>query len=95
MKNKTDLIVAFLLAGTLAFLLLAITQGSLSLAFIGIVFFILFLWRIRVAQNPFIQGKIFENRTFSGGLLVSALSSGIGFGIPYLTPLLLQGVVDF
>jgi DHA2 family metal-tetracycline-proton antiporter-like MFS transporter len=91
-KNKTDLIGAFLLAGTLALLLLAITQGALLLAFIGIVFFVLFLWRIRVAQNPFIQGKLFENRTFSAGLLVSALSSGIGFGIPYLTPLLLQGV---
>ncbi|MFL0574189.1 MFS transporter [Priestia megaterium] len=92
MKNKTDLIGAFLLAGTLAFLLLAITQGSFLLAFIGIVLFLLFLWRIRVAQNPFIQGSLFKNRSFSAGLLVSALSSGIGFGIPYLTPLLLQGV---
>lgn len=91
-KNKTDLIGATLLAGTLAFLLLAITQGSLILAFIGIVFFVLFLWRIRVANNPFIQGNLFKNRSFSVGLLVSALSSGIGFGIPYLTPLLLQGV---
>lgn len=91
-KNKTDLIGAFLLAGALAFLLLAITQGSLLLAFIGIVFFVLFLWRIKVAHNPFIQGSLFKNRSFSAGLLVSALSSGIGFGIPYLTPLLLQGV---
>lgn len=91
-KNKTDLIGATLLAGTLAFLLLAITQGSLILAFIGIAFFVLFLWRIRVANNPFIQGNLFKNRSFSAGLLVSALSSGIGFGIPYLTPLLLQGV---
>lgn len=91
-KNKTDLIGAFLLAGTLAFLLLAITQGSLLLAIIGIVFFVLFLWRIRMAHNPFIEGNLFKNRSFSAGLLVSALSSGIGFGIPYLTPLLLQGV---
>lgn len=91
-KNKTDLIGASLLAGALAFLLLAITQGSLLLAFIGIVFFVLFLWRIKVAHNPFIQGSLFKNRSFSAGLLVSALSSGIGFGIPYLTPLLLQGV---
>ncbi|MCY8235186.1 MFS transporter [Priestia endophytica] len=91
-KSKTDLIGAFLLAGTLAFLLLAITQGSLLLAFIGIVFFALFLWRIRTTENPFIQGSLFKNRSFSAGLLVSALSSGIGFGIPYLTPLLLQGI---
>ncbi|MFP7159655.1 MFS transporter [Priestia aryabhattai] len=91
-KNKTDLIGAFLLAGTLAFLLLAITQGALLLALIGVIFFVLFLWRIRVAHNPFIEGNLFKNRSFSVGLLVSALSSGIGFGIPYLTPLLLQGV---
>jgi DHA2 family metal-tetracycline-proton antiporter-like MFS transporter len=91
-KSKTDLIGAFLLAGTLAFLLLAITQGSLLLAFIGIVFFALFLWRIGTNENPFIQGSLFKNRSFSAGLLVSALSSGIGFGIPYLTPLLLQGI---
>ena len=81
MKSTTDLLGACLLAGMLSFFLLAITQGSLLLAIIGIVLFVLFLWRIRVAHNPFIQGNLFKNRSFTAGLLVSALSSGIGFGI--------------
>nr|WP_269431595.1 MFS transporter [Bacillus sp. SA1-12] len=35
---------------------------------------------------------MFQNKKYTIGILVSGLSSGISFGIPYLTPLLLQNV---
>ena len=91
-KTKIDLIGAVLLASTLTLLLLAVTNTSLSIALAGIILFALFLWRINKAQDPFIQLLLFNNKNYSIGLLVSALSSGIGFGIPYLTPLLLQSI---
>ncbi|MGM7723337.1 MFS transporter [Metabacillus sp. Hm71] len=90
--GKTDLIGAGLLAGTLAFLLLAITQSSLWCVIIGMIFLTLFIWRICTTEDPFIQAKLFKNKKYTIGILVSGLSSGIGFGIPYLTPLLLQDV---
>ncbi len=53
---------------------------------------VLFIWRIRKARDPFINITVFKNKNYSLAILVSALSTGIGFGIPYLTPLLLQNV---
>jgi DHA2 family metal-tetracycline-proton antiporter-like MFS transporter len=91
-KSKTDLIGAGLLAGTLALLLLAITQGSLMYAIAGVILVTLFIWRISTTNEPFIETKLFKNKKYTIGILVSGLSSGIGFGIPYLTPLLLQGI---
>jgi DHA2 family metal-tetracycline-proton antiporter-like MFS transporter len=91
-KSKTDLIGAGLLAGTLALLLLAITQGSLLYAIAGVILVTLFIWRISTTNEPFIETKLFKNKKYTIGILVSGLSSGIGFGIPYLTPLLLQGI---
>lgn len=91
-KTKIDLTGAALLAGTLALLLLAVTNTSLFIALAGVILFALFLWRVNKAQDPFIQLLLFKNKNYSIGLLVSGLSSGIGFGIPYLTPLLLQSI---
>lgn len=91
-KTKTDLTGAVLLAGTLSLLLLAITKGSIWLALAGTTLFILFIWRVRSAHEPFVQTSLFKNMNYSLGILVSGLSSGIGFGIPYLTPLLLQAI---
>lgn len=89
---KTDMLGAFLLAGTLSLLLLTITQKTVLFAATGIIFLVLFIWRIRKAEQPFIQTSVFKNKEYSIAILISALSTGIGFGIPYLTPLLLQNV---
>lgn len=91
-KVKTDVLGAILLASTLATMLLAITKSTFFLALLGIILFALFIWRINTTQEPFIQAALFKNKNYTIGILVSALSSGIGFGIPYLTPLLLQGI---
>ena len=90
--GKIDMVGAAFLAGTLAFLLLAITQSSIWYAALCGLFFMLFLWRIQSARDPFVQLSLFKNKQFSLGIVISGLCSGIGFGIPYLTPLLLQDV---
>ncbi len=90
--GKIDMVGAAFLAGTLAFLLLAITQSSIWYAALCGLFFMLFLWRIQSARDPFVQLSLFKNKQFSLGIIISGLCSGIGFGIPYLTPLLLQDV---
>ncbi|PKG23842.1 MFS transporter [Niallia nealsonii] len=89
---KTDLIGAGLLAGTLALLLLAITGSSLLCAIVGALFLLLFVRRITSTKEPFVQATLFKNKNYTVAIIVSGLSSGIGFGIPYLTPLLLQGI---
>ncbi|MCM3789243.1 MFS transporter [Domibacillus indicus] len=91
-KTNIDLAGAAFLAGTLALLLLAVTKSAPLLATAGAVLFVFFLWRMNKANDPFIRFSLFRNKHYSIGILVSALSSGIGFGIPYLTPLLLQTV---
>ncbi|MEM1506089.1 MFS transporter [Domibacillus sp. 8LH] len=91
-KTNIDLAGAAFLAGTLALLLLAVTKSAPLLATAGAVLFVFFLWRMNKANDPFIRLSLFKNKHYSIGILVSALSSGIGFGIPYLTPLLLQTI---
>ncbi len=90
--GKIDLFGAAFLAGTLAFLLLAITQSSIWFAALCGLFSGLFIWRILKARDPFVQISLFKNKQFSLGIVISGICSGIGFGIPYLTPLLLQDV---
>ncbi|WP_232311144.1 MFS transporter [Robertmurraya korlensis] len=91
-ETKTDILGAIFLAGTISLSLLAITQRSVWFASFGLMMFVLFIWRIRKAREPFINITVFKNKNYSLAILVSGLSTGIGFGIPYLTPLLLQNV---
>lgn len=91
-NGKTDILGAACLAVALASLLLAITQSTLSYAALFALSFVLFIWRIKKGKNPFIPISLFKNKQFSFGIAISGICSGIGFGIPYLTPLLLQEV---
>ena len=91
-KEKTDLLGAACLTCALAFLLLAITLSALSYTALFALCFVLFIWRIMKGKNPFIPISLFQNKQFSFGIAISGICSGIGFGIPYLTPLLLQEV---
>ncbi|PYI51821.1 MFS transporter [Paenibacillus flagellatus] len=80
------------LAGTVASLLLAITLGSWPLLAAGAALFAAFLVRIRYAAEPFVQPAIFRNKSFSLGLAIAFLMTGLNFGTPFLTPQLLAHV---
>lgn len=90
--TKIDLIGGALLAGTVAALLLALTQGDIWFLVTGVVLLILFVLRIRYAKDPFVKPDIFRNKQYSLGLVITFVITAIGFGIPYITPQLLSVV---
>ncbi|MDP4098532.1 MFS transporter [Paenibacillus sp. P96] len=92
MAKKIDFIGGLLLGGTVALLLLAISMGSWWMFLLGAGVLILFMIRIRTAEEPFIQPALFQNKPYSYGLLVAFLATGMSFGLPFLAPQFLSGV---
>ncbi|MEJ8546890.1 MFS transporter [Brevibacillus borstelensis] len=90
--SKMDFIGGSLLAGTVAILLLALTNGNIWIGVAGTISFIFFLLRIRYASAPFINPAIFRNKPFSFGLIITFVMIGISFAIPFITPQLLSSV---
>ena len=79
----------FLLAGTVGTLLLAITNQSRLAAAASLILFVLFLFRIRTARDPFVRPDLFRNRSYSLGLTVALMSAATGYSLPFLVPQLL------
>ncbi|WP_405081394.1 MFS transporter [Paenibacillus chitinolyticus] len=90
--SKMDFIGGSLLAGTVAILLLALTNENIWLVLAGTISFAFFLLRIRYASAPFINPAIFRNKPFSYGLIITFVMVGISFAIPFITPQLLSSV---
>jgi DHA2 family metal-tetracycline-proton antiporter-like MFS transporter len=90
--QKFDFLGGLLLGGTVAFLLLSISQTNMMFFLLGMVLFALFIWRINTAHDPFIQPKLFRNKQYSYGLLIAFLGTGISFGLPYLAPQFLNSL---
>ncbi|MEC0245855.1 MFS transporter [Paenibacillus chitinolyticus] len=90
--SKMDFIGGSLLAGTVAILLLALTNENIWLVLAGTISFVFFLLRIRYASAPFINPAIFRNKPFSYGLIITFVMVGISFAIPFITPQLLSSV---
>ncbi len=80
-----------LLALSVAQILLGVTNNALW--FIGgIVFLVLFVYRIRLAKYPFIQPQLFKNKTYTSYLIMAFLVTGIGYSLFFLTPLFLADI---
>ncbi|TVX91721.1 MFS transporter [Paenibacillus agilis] len=75
-----------LLGGTVALILLAITQSNLWMLLGGVVLLVLFIIRIRTAANPFIQPELFTNQSYSVGLLLTFMATAMSFSITFMTP---------
>ncbi|SFL72170.1 MFS transporter, DHA2 family, metal-tetracycline-proton antiporter [Gracilibacillus orientalis] len=90
--SKVDWIGGGLFAGTIALLLLSVTKGGWMLAICCLILFVLFMVRIRSAAEPFVQARLFQNKRYSLGLLITFLVSGSSFSFVYLSPLLLSDV---
>lgn len=90
--GKMDFIGGTLLAGTVATLLLALTNGNIWFVTTGTIFFILFLLRIFYASAPFIDPAIFRNKSFSFSLIIAFVMIGVSFAIPFITPQLLSSI---
>ncbi|XEC97285.1 MFS transporter [Paenibacillus tarimensis] len=83
-----------LLAGAVALLLLAITNETWMLAAGCLFLLLLFIVRIRSAAEPFIQPRLFRNKSYSLGLTIAFLATGIGYSLAFLSPQLLSDVHD-
>lgn len=90
--GKIDWIGGGLLAGTVALLLLAITNQELLLAVGCVILFVLFMVRIRTVTQPFIKPELFKSRGYSLGITIASLSMGIGYSLSFLSPQLLANV---
>lgn len=90
--GKLDVIGGGLLAAAVALLLLAITFEEGSLAAIGAIVLLFFIVRIRKAEAPFVNPKLFGNPKYSLGLALSVLLVSAMYALPFLTPQLLADV---
>ncbi|MBU5442504.1 MULTISPECIES: MFS transporter [unclassified Paenibacillus] len=79
-----------LLGSAVALLLLAVTNEAWLPGAAAACLLILFTIRIRKAAAPFIQPRLFRNQRYTLGLTIAFLASGIGYALPFLSPLLLS-----
>ncbi|RKN78952.1 MFS transporter [Paenibacillus ginsengarvi] len=84
--RSIDYFGGLMLAGTVASLLLAITKSSLLLGGLGVLLLLLFLLRIRTAAEPFVQPAIFRNKSYTLGLCIAFVLTGLNFGLPFMAP---------
>ncbi|PYH25468.1 hypothetical protein US8_03748 [Bacillus altitudinis] len=91
-QTKIDFIGAFLLVATIVSFMLAVSQSSLLFLIAFLIFLTLFVWRMKSATNPFIYPDLFKNKAYTLTLLTFALGAGVAFALPYLSPLMFQGV---
>jgi DHA2 family metal-tetracycline-proton antiporter-like MFS transporter len=90
--RKLDWYGGGLLATTVTFLLLGVTNGSWWFAIGGLLALVLFIARTLSATVPFIQPKLFTNKSYTLGLIIAFITSGMGFSLQFLSPLLLAHV---
>ncbi|MDF9841693.1 MULTISPECIES: MFS transporter [unclassified Paenibacillus] len=88
-ESKIDFIGGILLAGTVAALLLALTNGGLGYAVSGIILLMLFILRVRYAAHPFIDPVVLRNKAYTSGLAIAFVLTAISFSTPFITPQLL------
>lgn len=90
--GRIDWLGGGLLAGTVALLLLAVTQGGWIYGLGSFILFLLFLLRIRSVKEPFVQPRIFSNKSYSVGLVLGIFIVSVGYALPFLTPQLLADI---
>lgn len=77
-----------LLAGTVASLLLAITNAAWPYAAGCAALFLVFVARIRSAKSPFIRPRLFRSKAYTLGLVLAFAGTCIGYSLPFVLPLL-------
>ncbi|MBD8025966.1 MFS transporter [Ureibacillus sp. Re31] len=90
-QTSIDWLGGGLLALTVAQVLLGVTN-NVTWFVGGVVAFILFIYRIRLAKNPFVQPGLFKNKIYTSYLVLAFVITGIGFSLFFLTPLFLAEV---
>ncbi|TXR67539.1 MFS transporter [Bacillus sp. AR18-7] len=90
--GSIDILGGGLLAVSVAFFLLAITQMQVLLFLSGFATLAFFILRIRKAKEPFIKPILFKNKNFSIGLLLAFMTTAMSFSMTFMTPQFLSAV---
>ncbi|MFS0673549.1 MFS transporter [Ornithinibacillus sp. 179-J 7C1 HS] len=90
-KISLDWLGGGLLGLTVAQILLGVTNNTVWLLG-GIVTFLLFILRIRLAKHPFIKPELFKNKQYTSHLALAFFVTGIGYSFFFLSPLLFASV---
>ncbi|ADK03756.1 TPA: MFS transporter [Bacillus anthracis] len=90
--GSIDILGGGLLAVSVAFFLLAITQMQVLLFLSGFATLAFFILRIRKAKEPFIKPILFKNKNFSIGLLLAFMTTAMSFSMTFMTPQFLSVV---
>jgi len=88
--GKFDWVGAGLLAAAVGLLLIGTTNRSLLLILTGLAALLLFVLRIRAAEQPFVRPALFRNKRYSTALALSFLIHAIGISLYFVTPKLLS-----
>lgn len=89
--QRIDWLGGGLLATTVTFILMGVTEGSRWLIG-GIIALFGFVFWIRTVRDPFLQPQLFLNKKYTVNLGIAFLINGIGFSLYFLIPLLLADV---
>ncbi|MGC5326321.1 MFS transporter [Brevibacillus sp. SYSU BS000544] len=90
--KKLDVVGGLLFGGSIACVLVSITNFHWLVLLAGILLFVLFLFRQNQVSNPFIQAEIFSIRTYRNTLIVSFITGMAAFGTMIMLPLMLTHV---
>ncbi len=93
-RSKFDWIGGLLLGSGVALIMLSVTEGIWLLSIGGLFVLSLFIWRIHLAVTPFLRPELLKNKHYRIGLLIAFLSTGTGFSLYFLSPLLFANVND-
>lgn len=91
---KIDYVGGGLLGVAVALLLLAITQTNIVLALLFAVAILLFIVRIKLAKEPFIQPMLFTNRYFVMALCIAFITTAMNFALTFMSPQFLAKLND-
>jgi DHA2 family metal-tetracycline-proton antiporter-like MFS transporter len=90
--RKFDWLGGSLLAASIALLLLGVTNRTWWYVVVGLATLLLFIVRIRTAEEPFFQPQLFRNKKYTIAITLAFLISGIGVSLYFLTPILFSQV---
>ena len=90
-----DWIGGSLLALAVSLLLMGFTNQTWWFLLISLAALLLFLARIHKAKKPFIDPKLFENKSYLSGLLLAFLIAGIGISFHMVPPVLFAKIYQW
>ncbi|MCR2806412.1 MFS transporter [Paenibacillus soyae] len=86
---RFDWLGGLLLGVSAGLVLIGFTNGSWAYLLAGAATGLLFIWRIRGTEDPFVRPELFRNSRYAMMLVIAVFVNGIGVSLFFLTPILL------